>query len=88
MRQTSYIRVVLLGLECRYVLMSNDIDVMVNNFEYANRLNDEKVICQSFGIKNNEYNLNRSRIYDLVTSHLFHLFTGLKIHHHIFIIGY
>ena len=87
MRQTSYIRVVLLGLECRYVLMSNDIDVMVN-FEYANRLNDEKVICQSFGIKNNEYNLNRSRIYDLVTSHLFHLFTGLKIHHHIFIIGY
>ena len=67
--------------------MSNDIDVMVN-FEYANRLNDEKVICQSFGIKNNEYNLNSSRIYDLVTSHLFHLFTGLKIHHHIFIIGY
>ena len=46
MQQTSYIRVVLLGLECWYVLMSNDIDVMVN-FEYGNQLNDEKVICQS-----------------------------------------
>ena len=46
MQQTSYIRVVLLGLECRYVLMSNDIDVMVN-FDYGNQLNDEKVICQS-----------------------------------------
>ena len=67
--------------------MSNDMDVMVN-FGYANRLNDEIVICQLFGRKNNEYNLNRSRIYDLVTSHLFHVFTGLKIHHHIFIIVY
>ena len=47
------------------MLMSNDIDVMVN-FEFANRLNDEKVICPSFGRKKNEYNLNRSCIYDLV----------------------